>query len=168
MKESAKIAISIARKISDKYSINPNFYKECDIHIHAPEGAVPKDGPSAGITMATAIISALAQIPVRGNVAMTGEITLSGKVLPIGGLKEKAIAAYKNGIDTVLIPKDNLCDLYDVDSVVKNKVNFIPVTNIDDVLKAALCNVVKSILRNDNNFSIHQDDLRQEGVSIRQ
>ena len=107
--------------------ISPKFYEKCDIHIHAPEGAVPKDGPSAGIAMATAITSALCGIPVRHDVAMTGEITLQGRVLPIGGLKEKSMAAYKNGIKTVLIPADNVPDLAEVDSVVKENVKFIPV-----------------------------------------
>ncbi|MDY4413848.1 MAG: endopeptidase La [Ruminococcus sp.] len=138
MKESAKLAVSYTRSIAEKYNINPDFYKENDIHIHAPEGAVPKDGPSAGVTMATALVSALSGIPVRSDVAMTGEITLHGKVLPIGGLKEKTMAAYKADIKTVIIPADNKPDLEEVDDVVKNAVNFVYAENIEQVLDTAL------------------------------
>ena len=139
MKESAKIAHSYVRTIATKYGINPNFYKENDIHIHFPEGAIPKDGPSAGITMVTAIVSALSGIAVKRDVAMTGEITLRGKVLPIGGLKEKTLAAYRAGIQTVLIPEDNLRDLDDIDAQAREHLKFIPCKTADDVLKAALC-----------------------------
>ena len=138
MQESAKTAISCVRSNADKYKIDIDFYKNKDIHIHAPEGAVPKDGPSAGITMATAIMSALTNIPIKHNVAMTGEITLRGRVLPIGGLKEKSMAAYKLGIDTVIIPEDNMPDLELVDSVVKENIKFVPVKSIDEVLNTAL------------------------------
>jgi len=138
MKESAKIALSCARMMSDKFGFDSEFYKKKDIHIHAPEGAIPKDGPSAGITMTTAIVSALTEIPVRKDVAMTGEITLRGRVLPIGGLKEKTMAAYRVGVKTVIIPKDNLPDLYEVDPVVKEAVEFKSVSHIDEVLEAAL------------------------------
>ena len=139
MKESAKIAHSYVRTVATKYSINPNFYKENDIHIHFPEGAIPKDGPSAGVTMVTAIVSALSGIAVKRDVAMTGEITLRGKVLPIGGLKEKTLAAYRAGIQTVLIPEDNLRDLDDIDVEAREHLKFIPCKTADDVLKAALC-----------------------------
>ena len=138
MKESAKLAVSYSRSVADKYNINAEFYKENDIHIHAPEGAVPKDGPSAGVTMSTALISALSGIPVKSNVAMTGEITLHGKVLPIGGLREKTMAAYKAGIETVIIPSMNKADLEEVDDVVKEKLNFIYAENIQQVLDNAL------------------------------
>lgn len=138
MKESAKIAISYVRSISDKYDIAPDFYKENDIHIHAPEGAVPKDGPSAGVTMTTALVSALSGIPVRADVAMTGEITLHGSVLPIGGLREKTMAAYKAGIKTVIIPSSNKADLDEVDDAVKNAIDFIYADKITDVLDNAL------------------------------
>lgn len=138
MKESAKIAISCTRTMTDTLKLDPDFYKNNDIHIHAPEGAVPKDGPSAGITMTTAIISALTGKPVRKDVAMTGEITLRGRVLPIGGLKEKAMAAYRVGMKTVIIPEDNVPDLFEVDPVVKEAVDFMPVSDIKQVLDIAL------------------------------
>ncbi len=138
MKESAHIAISYVRSIAQKYDIDVNFYKNKDIHIHAPEGAVPKDGPSAGVTMVTALVSALADIPVRRDVAMTGEITLRGKVLPIGGLKEKTMAAYNAGVKTVLIPFDNLKDLNDIDPLARDNLKFIPCRTLSDVLDNAL------------------------------
>lgn len=138
MKESAKLAVSYVRSVAEKYNIDKNFYKEKDLHIHAPEGAVPKDGPSAGVAMTTAIISALAGIPVRCDVAMTGEITLHGKVLPIGGLREKTMAAYKAGMKTVIIPKKNKADLEEVDDVVKSALSFVFADNLTDVLDVAL------------------------------
>ncbi len=138
MKESAKIAVSYVRSVADKYSIDKDFYKDKDIHIHAPEGAVPKDGPSAGVTLVTSLVSALSGIPVRKDVAMTGEITLHGKVLPIGGLKEKTMAAYKAGIKTVIIPKLNKADLEDVDDTVKSSINFVCAENLSEVLDTAL------------------------------
>lgn len=138
MKESSKLAVSYVRSIADDYGINRNFYKEKDIHIHAPKGATPKDGPSAGVTMTTALVSALSGIPVRCDVAMTGEITLHGKVLPIGGLREKTMAAYKEGLKTVIIPAGNKGDLDDVDDVVKSGISFVFAEKITDVLDAAL------------------------------
>ncbi len=138
MKESAHAAVSFIRSKASEYGIAEDFYKTKDIHIHVPEGAVPKDGPSAGVTLATALISELLQKPVRNDVAMTGEITLRGRVLPIGGLKEKSMAAYKAGMKTVIIPKDNLPDLYEVDDVVKENVDFKPVETVDEVIKIAL------------------------------
>jgi len=138
MKESAKIAVSLCRSLAEKYGINPDFFEKKDLHIHAPEGAVPKDGPSAGVTMTTALISALSGIPVRGDVAMTGEITLRGKVLPIGGLREKTMAAYKAGIKTVIIPKENEGDLDDVDDTVKMGLEFVFAEDITQVLDTAL------------------------------
>ena len=138
MKESSKLAVSYVRSIADDYGINRNFYKEKDIHIHAPEGATPKDGPSAGVTMTTALVSALSGIPVRCDVAMTGEITLHRKVLPIGGLREKTMAAYKEGLKTVIIPAGNKGDLDDVDDVVKSGISFVFAEKITDVLDAAL------------------------------
>jgi ATP-dependent Lon protease len=138
MKESAKIAVSYVRSVADKYKIDPDFYKNNDIHIHAPEGAVPKDGPSAGVTMTTALVSALSGRKVRSDVAMTGEITLHGKVLPIGGLREKTMAAYKSGIRTVVIPKANVPDLEEVDEEVKSAIEFVPADDLKTVLGTAL------------------------------
>ena len=144
MKESAMAAVSYIRSNADKYGIDPKFYKEKDIHIHVPEGAVPKDGPSAGVTMATALLSALTQIPVNRFVAMTGEISLTGRVLPIGGLREKTMAAYRMGIKTVVIPKKNVPDLAETDEKVRAAIEFIPVERLDEVFDAAL------IKNNDN------------------
>lgn len=138
MKESAQIAISYVRSIASEYGIPADFYKTKDIHIHAPEGAVPKDGPSAGVTMVTALVSELAKIPVRRDVAMTGEITLRGKVLPIGGLKEKTMAAYTAGVKTVLIPHGNLKDLKEIDPLARENLQFIPCKTLSDVLANAL------------------------------
>ena len=138
MKESAKIAVSYVRSVADDYKIDPDFYKNNDIHIHAPEGAVPKDGPSAGVTMTTALVSALSGRKVRSDVAMTGEITLHGKVLPIGGLREKTMAAYKSGIRTVVIPKANVPDLEEVDDEVKSAIEFVPADDLKTVLGTAL------------------------------
>ncbi len=138
MKESAMAAVSYIRSKADKYGIDPKFYKEKDIHIHVPEGAVPKDGPSAGVTMATALLSALTNTPVNQKVAMTGEISLRGRVLPIGGLREKTMAAYRMGIETVVIPQKNLPDLNEIDEKVKNNIKFISATNLDEVFEAAL------------------------------
>ncbi|MBQ9978553.1 MAG: endopeptidase La [Clostridia bacterium] len=138
MKESAQIAISYVRSVAKEYGIPADFYKTKDIHIHAPEGAVPKDGPSAGVTMVTALISELAGIPVRRDVAMTGEITLRGKVLPIGGLKEKTMAAYNAGVKTVLIPHSNLKDLNEIDPLARESLEFIPCKTLSDVLDNAL------------------------------
>ena len=138
MKESAQLAITWVRVHADEYGIDPERLKKCDLHIHAPEGAVPKDGPSAGVTLTTALVSCLSGIPVRGDVAMTGEITLHGNVLPIGGLREKSMAAYREGMKTVLIPKDNEPDLYEVDDEVKKNLTFLPMQNLTQVLAAAL------------------------------
>lgn len=138
MKESARAAISFVRANAEKYGIDPDFYKDCDIHIHATEAAVPKDGPSAGVTITTALISALTNRPVRRDIAMTGEVTIRGRVLPIGGLKEKSMAAYRGGVKTVFIPKANVPDLEEVDGVVKEKLEFIPVEFADEIIDKAL------------------------------
>ncbi|WP_097028197.1 endopeptidase La [Clostridium peptidivorans] len=138
MKESARAGYSYVRAHAEKYNINPDFYKEKDIHIHVPEGAVPKDGPSAGVTMITAMVSALSGRKVKHNVAMTGEITLTGKVLAIGGLKEKTLAAFRAGIDTIIIPKENEKDLLKIPKSIKGKLNIILAEYIDKVLDNAL------------------------------
>lgn len=168
MQESAKIAITCIRSHSNVLNIDSDFYKTKDIHIHAPEGAVPKDGPSAGVTMATAIYSALSLNSVRHDVAMTGEITLRGKVLPIGGLKEKSMAAYKNGIKTVIIPKANEADLEDVDNVVKENVNFIPVESFSEIISIALKNTNKVAEKEWNKINVIPVNSETSATIIRQ
>ena len=138
MKESAQIAVDYVKAHAHDYNIDPKFFEKNDIHIHVPEGAVPKDGPSAGVTMTTAIVSALTGRAVENNLAMTGEITLRGHVLPIGGLREKSLAANRVGITKILIPKENVRDLDDVPKAVKESITFIPVDNVSQVLKEAL------------------------------
>ncbi len=138
MKESAKTAVSYVRSKTEEYGIESDFYKTKDIHIHAPEAAIPKDGPSAGLAITTALVSELTGVPIKRNVAMTGEISLKGKALPIGGLKEKSMAAYKAGCDTVIIPKDNFKDLSEICNEVKTAVRFIPVSSFDEVMTQAL------------------------------
>lgn len=138
MKESARAAMSFVRANAERYNIDPDFYKNTDIHIHATEAAVPKDGPSAGVTITTALISALTNTPVLRDIAMTGEVTIRGRVLPIGGLKEKSMAAYTGGVKTVFIPKANIPDLDDVDEVVKQNIKFVPVSYVDEIITHAL------------------------------
>ena len=159
MKESCEIAISFIRENAVKLGIDPDFYASSDIHIHVPEGAVPKDGPSAGITITTALVSILASRPVRRDVAMTGEITLRGKVLPIGGLKEKTLAAYTGGVTTIIIPKKNEKDLEDIDKTVRDGVKFVPCSSIFEVLEVAfadeeiiaiISNNVPSLIKNES------------------
>ncbi len=138
MTESAKAALTYIRSRADYFEIPGDFYKTKDIHIHFPEGATPKDGPSAGITIATALLSALVNIPAKPTVAMTGEISIRGRVLPIGGLREKTMAAYRHGIKTVFIPAENAKDLEEIDEVVKSAITFVPVTHVDSVIQDAL------------------------------
>ena len=147
MKESAKTAITCVRTRAAELGIPEDFYAKMDIHIHVPEGAIPKDGPSAGIAMGTAITSALTNIAIHHNVAMTGEITLQGRVPPIGGLKEKTMAAYRAGITDVIIPKDNESDLSEIEEVVRKAIRFHPVKKIDEVLELALCKQPKPLVK---------------------
>ena len=138
MKESARAAISYIRSHAEKYGIDVADFEKKDVHIHVPEGATPKDGPSAGITMATAILSAFTGLPVRRDIAMTGEITLRGKVLPIGGLKEKALAADRIGIHDVIIPEENQKDVEEIPEEIKKNLHFIPVSEVDEVFRNAV------------------------------
>ncbi len=154
MKESAKTAVSFVRANAEKYGIDPMFYKNRDIHIHATEAAVPKDGPSAGVTMVTALVSALTGRKIRRDIAMTGEVSLRGRALKIGGLREKSMAAYRGGVKTVFIPKDNLSDLEEVDSVVKENVRFIPVSKVEEILEYAL---VKETLKETEQPHLYED-----------
>ena len=138
MKESAEIALDYVKAHADELQIDTKFFKAHDIHIHVPEGAVPKDGPSAGVTLTTALVSALCNRAVYSDLAMTGEVTLRGHVLPIGGLREKSLAAHRVGINKVLIPKNNLRDLDDIPETVKNSIQFVPVEDVSQVLQEAL------------------------------
>ena len=143
MKESARAGITYIRSVSNRRGVPEDFFKKHDIHIHIPEGAVPKDGPSAGITMATAMMSAVTGRKVRADLAMTGEITLRGRVLPIGGLKEKLLAAKNAGIKTVLVPKENETDVAEISSEITKGLEILPVSHMDEVLNVALVSEVK-------------------------
>ena len=165
MKESASAALTCIRTRADRLGIESDFYTKKDIHIHAPEGAVPKDGPSAGIAMATAITSALCKAPILHSVAMTGEITLQGRVLPIGGLREKSMAAYRSGIKTVIIPQQNVPDLAEVDQVVKDHVQFVPVRRIDEVLPLAIPSLV-GLQSREPESKIHVEQPQQRPVPV--
>jgi ATP-dependent Lon protease len=156
MQESIQAALSVVRSRARKLGIKDDFYQKRDIHIHLPEGATPKDGPSAGIAICTSMVSILTDIPVRADVAMTGEITLRGEVLPIGGLKEKLLAAHRGGIKTVLIPQENVKDLTEIPDNIKNKLDIHPVKWIDQVLELALEHVPEPL----------QDDPEAENAAI--
>ena len=137
MQESAQAAITYIRSIADEYGIEKDFYKTSDIHVHVPEGAVPKDGPSAGVTMFTSVMSALTGTPVRKDVAMTGEITLRGKVLPVGGIKEKVLAAYRAGIRTILLPEENRPDADEIPKNISRQISFVYLTKAKETLEYA-------------------------------
>jgi ATP-dependent Lon protease len=138
MQESARAALSYVRSRTKQLGLNDNFFEKTDIHLHVPAGATPKDGPSAGVTMATSLVSLVSGRKIKRNLGMTGEITLRGQVLPVGGIKEKVLAAHRNGMKTVILPKRNEFDLDDVSEEIKNKIQFIFVETVDDVLEAAL------------------------------
>ena len=164
MQESIQAAITVIRSRVVNLGIASDFYQSNDVHVHVPEGATPKDGPSAGIGMCTAIISALTGIPVRADVAMTGEITLRGEILPIGGLKEKLLAARRGGISTVLIPKENARELVDIPANIKDEIDIRPVSSIDQVIDFALTEVPKPLViqKTDKVVEISEDDVSRE------
>ena len=164
MKESAKTAVSYIRSKCDEYGIDPDFYKNKDIHIHAPEAAIPKDGPSAGLAITTAIVSELTGILIKSNIAMTGEISLKGKALPIGGLKEKSMAAYKAGCDTVIIPNENVKDLDEISAEVKNAVRFVSVKSFDELLPVALVTLPKRKKDVKNNNVVIADNKSKANI----
>jgi ATP-dependent Lon protease len=168
MQESAQAAMSYVRSRAQMFGIPKDFYRRLDLHIHVPEGAIPKDGPSAGITMATSLVSALTQIPVRCDVAMTGEITLRGKVLPIGGVKEKLLAAHRAGIRTIILPKDNQKDLTDIPANIKDEFTVHLVENMDEVLKIALACEPTPLIQSQEGVPfrppVHGDGDLQESV----
>jgi len=146
MKESISAAASYVRSRAVAFGIEPPLFDRRDIHVHVPEGATPKDGPSAGVAMVTAIVSTMTGIPVRRDVAMTGEITLRGRVLPIGGLKEKLLAAHRGGIKTVLIPEENAKDLVEISETIKKGLEIIPISRMDEVLERALVRKLEPIV----------------------
>jgi ATP-dependent Lon protease len=159
MKESAQAAVSYVRSRAENLGVDPKFYRKLDLHIHIPEGAIPKDGPSAGIAMCTCVVSALTGRPARRDVAMTGEITLRGRVLPIGGLKEKILAAHRGGIKKIIIPKENEKDLKDIPATVSKQLEFATVEHMDEVLPHALVLAEDEALfsKQDVSFSMHTD-----------
>jgi ATP-dependent Lon protease len=170
MKESVQAAESYVKSRAAEFGIKPTAFGKHDIHVHVPEGATPKDGPSAGVAMATSIVSVLTGIPISKTIAMTGEITLRGRVLPIGGLKEKLLAALRGGLKIVLIPGDNEKDLVDIPDNVKKSLTIIPVETLDDVLKHALTKPIVAIEWNESDqeresvSSSSSDDTDSDGV----
>ena len=152
MQESARAAVSYLRSRADLLGVDAEFNESTDLHVHVPEGAIPKDGPSAGITMATALVSALTQIAVRKDVAMTGEITLRGKVLPVGGIKDKVLAAYRGGINEVILPKENEKDLEEIPSEVREAMELHLVESMDEVLRLALDGQISPLPKSKGKF----------------
>ncbi len=153
MQESARAAVSYLRSRADLFGIEPDFNESIDVHLHVPEGAIPKDGPSAGITMATALISALTKIAVRKDVAMTGEITLRGKVLPVGGIKDKVLAAYRGGINEIILPKENEKDVEEIPAEVREAMEFHLVESMDEVLRLALDGPLVPLPKKDGKYT---------------
>jgi ATP-dependent Lon protease len=153
MQESARAAVSYLRSRADLFGIEPDFNESIDVHLHVPEGAIPKDGPSAGITMATALISALTKIAVRKDVAMTGEITLRGKVLPVGGIKDKVLAAYRGGILEIILPKENEKDVEEIPTEVRESMEFHLVESMDEVLRLALDGTLVPLPKKDGKYT---------------
>jgi ATP-dependent Lon protease len=152
MQESARAAVSYLRSRAELLGVDPEFNDELDLHIHVPEGSIPKDGPSAGITMATALVSSLTHIPVRKDVAMTGEITLRGKVLPVGGIKDKVLAAFRAGITEVLLPRENEKDLEEIPDEVRDALEVHLIDSMDDVLRIALDGEISPLPKRDTKF----------------
>ena len=167
MKESARAAVSYIRSIARELDIDPDFHKKHDLHLHFPEGAVPKDGPSAGIAMVTAIVSALTGRPVFRDIAMTGEVTLRGRVLAIGGLREKTMAAYATGIKRVLIPADNVGNLHDIDPEARENLEFIPVRSMTEVLDHSLCPAVHKIEQRKPSHRVDPEKTSSKGDACR-
>jgi len=166
MKESISAAASYVRSRAINYGIEPPLFDRRDIHVHVPEGATPKDGPSAGVAMATTIVSVLTGIPIRHDVAMTGEITLRGRVLPIGGLKEKLLAAARGGIKTVFIPEDNAKDLTEISDAIKGGLDIIPVARMDDVLARALVRAPTPIVWEEDTSVRTKSDTSDEASGL--
>ncbi|HEY2758084.1 MAG TPA: S16 family serine protease, partial [Pseudolabrys sp.] len=154
MQESVSAALSYVRSRSQRFGIRPPFFEKRDIHVHVPEGATPKDGPSAGVAMVTSIVSVMTGIPVRRDVAMTGEITLRGRVLPIGGLKEKLLAAARGGMKTVLIPEENAKDLTEISDTIKKNLEILPVSRMDEVLARALVRKPEAITWDEDSAKV--------------
>ncbi len=170
MRESAQAALSFVRSRAEDLGIDPNFFKETDLHIHVPAGAIPKDGPSAGITMTTALISLLSGVPVTDRVAMTGEITLRGQVLPVGGIKEKSLAAGRAGITTFILPKRNEPDLEDLPASLRENMTFVLAENMDDVLKVAVPDAIANRAGGGHQDSVEVEDreVAAAGVGVRE
>jgi ATP-dependent Lon protease len=166
MKESISAAASYVRSRALDFGVEPPMFDRRDIHVHVPEGATPKDGPSAGVAMATAIVSIMTGIPVRRDIAMTGEVTLRGRVLPIGGLKEKLLAALRGGLKKVLIPEDNAKDLVDIPDSVKNNLEIVPVSRMEEVLKHALLRMPEPISWEEGAVKADGQDRDEDGVGV--